>query len=232
MKSGAQAEALVKQLLSKYASANWADAKRVAREAVATLKSCLLATPGGWSESDLNSAFIAAVFFRSLYDVAVLDTLVQEPNWSQDEKKIESIWNRFCDCRDRFEFTERHFQGTTVERTLKFLARIEGLFFENFGPGTYISPNLIFDKLICSICENDTRACQHIQGRVYGGKLCARIYQNASLPANLASGSLVTTPRDPCCRVWPWMIKDGKSESVPFLIFFRVDDFMENDNWS
>jgi hypothetical protein len=141
------ANELILGLINNLAAQEFLDAKEVARKAIQTLKARLVEKPAEWSDSDMNIAFTATVFLRAAYDYAVLQGMVSEPDWIHDHDKIERIWSRFCNCRDRFQFAKGCFHGPMVEHISKSLTCIENIFLENFGSGHYMSCSLIFEKI-------------------------------------------------------------------------------------
>jgi len=206
------------------------DARRVAAKAVTALKNHLLAKPAGWSDSDLDIAFAAAVLFRSIHDFTFLVEETIYPEWVSDHDKVERIWCRFCNCRERFEFAQGLAQGPIVDQLSRFLAEIERAFVSTYGHGTYISLTLVIDELVCSICDCDLRGCEHSPGNLYAGRLCRGVARRIRFRESGNVGSLVQVPRDPRCRVWPWQAKNRPCE-ILYLATFKIDDFMEQDDW-
>jgi hypothetical protein len=222
-----EAQTIVENLLHAVPDKYTAETKQTFRESVNTLKNYLLERPVGWTDRDFNGIFMAAVFFRSLYDFCLIQEIISEPNWERNFKKIESLWWHYCNCRERVDFWTGHFGGGRLGDFLKSLSTVDDFFLNTFGSGAYMSPTFVSEKLLCSICENDLRGCEHIAGRVYSGRLCFGRPQGI----RMESVSLVTSPHDPRCRIWPWSIKDGKSESQIIASVFQIDDFMEKDDW-
>lgn len=204
--------------------------KHIAANAVADLKSHLLAKPTQWSESELNQGFMAAMLLRSIYDFALLVEETVQPGWVSNHFKVMKIWYRFCNCRERFDFAQGFCQGPIVDHVLKFLTETEQTFLANFGPGTFFSPTLVIDDLICSICERDIRGCEHLSGTLYNGKLCQGVARKFRFKENGNVGSLVSVPRDPRCRIWPWQANEKELKFL-YLSTFKIDDFMERDDW-
>jgi hypothetical protein len=216
--------------LNALANQDVCQVRLIAAKAVADLKSHLLAVPPHWSETELNQAFMAAVLLRSIYDCAFLVEETIRPGWVSDHDKVRAIWHRFCDCRERFGFAQGFCQGPFVDYVSRFLTETERIFLTNFGPGTYFSPTLLIDELICSICTRDLRGCEHLPGKLYGGKLCRGVARKCRFQENGNVGSLVTVPRDPRCRIWPWQANETES-NILFLSTFIIDDFIERDDW-
>lgn len=222
-----EAQTIVENLLNAVPDKCTTEAKQAIRDSVNTLRNYLLKRPVGWTDKDFNGMFMAAVFFRSLYDFCLIQEIISQPNWEKDLKKIETLWWHYCNCRQRADFWHGHFGGGWLRNFLESLSKIENFFLDNFGSGAYMSPTFVSEKLLCSICESDLRGCEHIAGHIYSGRLCF----GRPHGIRMESASLVKSPHDPRCRVWPWSIEDGKSERQLLASFFRIDDFMEKDDW-
>jgi hypothetical protein len=190
----------------------------------------LLAKPAYWAESELNQGFMAAMLLRSYYDFACLVEEMLDTGWLSNHAKVNKIWRRFCDCRERFNFAEGFCQGPMIDHVSRFVMDTDQTFLNNFGPGTFLSPTLVIDELICSICNRDSRSCEHLFGKLYGGKLCRAVARKFRLPENGNVGSLVSVPRDPRCRIWPWQANEAEWNML-YLSTFQIDDFMERDDW-
>jgi hypothetical protein len=224
------ANELILGWLNALANQHYSQVKPITAQGVADLKSHLLAKPAHWSESELNQAFMAAMLLRSIYDFAFLVEETIRPGWVSDHDKVKEIWHRFCDCRERFDFAQGFCQGPIVDHVSRFLTETERTFLTNFGPGTYFSPTLVIDELTCSICNRDLRGCEHLSGKLYGGKLCRGVARKFRLQENGNVGSLVSVPRDPRCRIWPWQANETEW-NILYLSTFKIDDFMEQDDW-
>ena len=85
-----------------------------------------------------------------------------------------------------------------------------------------MSPEIMIEKEYCRICKDDARACLHIPGRLYDGKMCSTIPQHPQI----LSVSMVTIPQDPRCRVWPWQMKDNKEFHATVMTLFKIDDWL------
>jgi hypothetical protein len=204
--------------------------KIIAANAVRDLKKHILTNPAHWSESELEQAFCAAVLLRAMYDYAHLVEETSDPAWISNHEKASAIWYRLCDCRERFAFTEGFCQGPIIDQVSSFLVEMEQTFLANFGPGSFFSPELVLDEINCSICNRDFRGCEHLSGKIYGGKLCKGVAQKFRLRKSGNVGSIVSTPRDPRCRIWPWQAHENQWE-ILYLSTFKIDDFMEQDDW-
>jgi hypothetical protein len=204
-------------------------AKLIARTTVTELKMLMEHPPTDNSEEFLDSVFHLSVFFRLLYDFAVLKELTSPDDWFRHEKSLETVWDRLCDCKDRLEFTRYRIKGLMIERIANILEELEAFYSKHFGQGKYFSPEIVVKREICSICKQDIQCCSHISGRIYAGRLCAAIADGIGI--QLRCGAIVEVPHDPRCRIWPWQIEEGKESWIKMMSFFRIDDFMETDEW-
>jgi hypothetical protein len=183
-----------------------------------------------WEEETnrYNSLLICLVLSKGLHDFTQLSRLTHDQRWHIQNKMTETIWIKKCDCKDRIEFAFNYCNHKAIDKVLRSIYGLEEFFQEEFGNGTYASPALVYEKLTCNVCGIDARACQHIEGRLYDGKICR--YQPCNPSVNHVG--LVKTPRDPRCRIWPWQIQDNTEnegstiEAMMILTSFSVDDFI------
>ena len=133
-----------------------------------------------------------------------------------------------CDCKERLEFASGYCRGDVIDQVRESVDGLEKFFRESFGDGTYTSPGIISDKLLCSICQKDSRACAHIPGRLYYGRICR--YQ--LINPRLEHIALVKVPKEPRCRIWSWQVKDNLDgegatlDPICILTTFSIDDFL------
>ncbi len=182
-------------------------------------------------EDGYNKLLILLVFFKSLHEYIELCQLTNDKHWHKDNATVEKVWIKLCDCRERLQFSSQYCQGEAINQIQYDLNGLEQFFRDAFGDGSYVSPGIVADASLCSICNQDCRACSHIPGRLYNGKICSYHLVNPQ-PNHVA---LVKTPKDPRCRIWNWQIKDNKDEDesitikeVCILTSFSVDDFLQN----
>lgn len=183
-------------------------------------------------ENDYYVLHSLLVLFKGMQDYVELEKLTQDNTWHKKQKIVEKIWTKKCDCKDRLEFISANFRGEVIEKILKEINNIEKFFIQAFGKAYYFSPGLIADKFICNICYQDTRACSHIQGRLYKGRICKYDPVNE----RLNHVALVEYPKDLRCRIWPWSINNNKDQNeesrtikAPILTTFSVDDFLREE---
>lgn len=123
-------------------------------------------------------------------------------------------------------------RGEAIDLVFRSLDKLEDFYLYRFGKGSYVSPGIEADGVLCNICDKDFRACFHIPGRLYEGVLCMCRLVNPSFN-HLA---LVDTPKDLRCRIWPWNLMENQDKSVtgnvPILSTFSVDEFLRNSSAS
>lgn len=176
-------------------------------------------------EEENNIAFICGVLFKGFSEFVKLAGLTRNINWPKDNKKTETIWNLMWNCLDRFDFCYRYFKGDDFNWIIAKLSQLESNFMENFGSGLYSSPEILIKKEICSICQQDIRICAHISGELYSGIMCYGVPNDIQIRAI----SLVTVPRDPRCRMWPWNMKEDRTLTGTVMTFFRIDDWLTDN---
>ena len=181
------------------------------------------------TQEDKNYAHVGAVFVRGLYDYIQIRTVLADKNWIKDTNLLDYVWVKFWDCKERFEYAKQIVGGDFVEHLSILLDDIAAFYETNFGPGTYLSPDILIRREECSICGNDFRACSHISGRLYGGDLCCAIAKDFTA----RSVSIVNHPKDPRCRLWPWNYdRTNHTFKGAVMTSFRLDDFLFDKDWA
>ncbi len=180
-------------------------------------------------EDEYNNLLILLILVKALQEYVQLCKTTKNPDWHEDKPTVESVWIKLCDCRERLEFVSHYFQGEVIERVIQDLNGLEEFFRDAFGNGYYCSPGIVLDGSICNICNQDFRACSHIAGRLYAGRIC--FYQ--PLNPQIDHVAIVKTPKDLRCRIWDWHIKDNEDkktgitiENLCVLTTFSVNDFL------
>ncbi len=176
-----------------------------------------------------NSLLVILVLFKLLQDFAILLQITQDKTWHSNNKIVELVWIKLCDCKDRIEFCIQYYDIEIIELVLNSLYKLESFFRDVYGNGMYNSPGLLIDKLVCNICNKDARGCPHIEGRIYNGTICH--YQPVNVQCDHIA--LVKVPKDPRCRIWPWQSQDNPNgEGIILetcvLTNFMIDDFLYN----
>ncbi|WAI00400.1 hypothetical protein [Methanogenium organophilum] len=178
-------------------------------------------------------ALIFGIYFRGIEELSEISSIVSSMDWITRPKDVQRVWFLLQNCIERFEsvLPALNFPKDVrffIEITLRDVStQIETA----YGKGMYVSPEVVIEECICSICNQDPRTCSHIENHVYNGKIC-RIVPTKIKPG---FGGVVMTqnPKDKRCRMWPFDAKedsDGKGltvSNVPILISFRIDDFLD-----
>ena len=174
------------------------------------------------TDEENNIAYITGVLFMGLKEFIQITELISDTEWHFDNQQTERIWNLMWNCIERFKFCSVYFQTEVFTWIQTVLQSLYDYFIDLFGLGIYSSPEIFISKEICSICQQDTRACIHINGRLYSGKMCSSIPQDIKLH----SVAFVTVPRDPRCRIWSWNMKEDSTITTAILTLFRIDDWL------
>jgi hypothetical protein len=174
-----------------------------------------------------NKLLICLILVKGLHDFSKLSQRMKVDQWETKNEMIESIWTNKCDCKDRMKFISNLCEHPIIGDILERIYTFEESFRECFGDGYYSSPALIFDKLVCSICGDDARACNHLVGHLYNGVIC----RYHDINPVIQHVGLVKSPRDPRCRIWDWNLKEDSEgnntmEGICIMTSFSVDDFI------
>lgn len=119
--------------------------------------------------------------------------------------KNQKAWNHLIDAQEYLVYAIQTSDGHDVlnEFTTK-LAYVERLIFPGFP--VYSSLGLIFTGGVCSICEKPIEDCEHIEGRIYWGKVCQRIRIEK---VDIDHSSVVSNPKDRRCIITEFGADDG-----------------------
>jgi hypothetical protein len=180
-------------------------------------------------ENEYNKLLILLVLVKGLHDYTQLCHITTSGDWHENNATVEEVWIKLCDCRERIKFVSQFYQGEAIERVIKDSDGLEMFFRDVFGNGSYLSPGIIMDKYLCSICHEDSRACLHVAGKLYGGRICSYRPVNPQFD----HVAIVKVPKDRRCRIWSWHIQDrnegeGSTMKAPVLTTFSVDDFLRD----
>lgn len=170
-------------------------------------------------EDSKNIALIFTVFFKGLEDFTEIMIETHIDGWNKNYKKIEDIWLTLCNCKERLEFATKYIEGSYIDDFFTELNKLSSNYEEAYGKGLYASSEITSEKEICNICEKDVRACLHIRGEIYNGKISKTIQVNPVLKAV----SVLEEPKDPRCRIWFWNKKEDGS--IPTVLYNLEDAF-------
>ena len=132
---------------------------------------------------------------------------------------VELAWDYAHDARDRL-IRNLKLNEEYVEEITKRIEYVLNSIGEQYGEGMYNSWEVKFSNVVCTICQQDIRGCDHIPGHWYDDMQCR--YKADKL--ELVASAIVDNPRDPRCRIWPWKIekKDGVIFDVPMFKLFEL----------
>lgn len=202
---------------------DYVECDRISEEQIKISREVLQNRTFGDSSTEYDTAFVMGVLFKGFIEFTQLALLTRDTEWPKDQQRTESIWQLMCNCIDRFDFCRKILLSSDFNMQLESLEGLRQNFLQNFGNGIYASPEIYIKKEICSICEQDTRACLHLPGNLYNGKMCYSVPQDMEMK----TVSLVTIPRDPRCRMWHWNLKEDNTITGAILTLFRIDDWNE-----
>ena len=177
---------------------------------------------GNRNDEDYNISLVAAVFFQVMKDFSNLAINFKVGILLDEHEKLEKSWSLLIDCQERMVFVKSYYKGTNVIWLESRLNKLERAFNSIVNEGLYMSPVIIISKENCSICRKNIKACDHIPGSIYSGKICSSIAVNPQI----RSIDIVKIPFDKRCRIWPWKIKEDYKIEACFMTFFRLDSFL------
>ena len=141
----------------------------------------------------------------------------------------EKAWDQMVLAQEGYIAAARAHERFSTPKTL--YQRLEAIEKLVFPPQVFISVELTFERLECSICKCDYENCDHLADKPYMGNFCSLIPQGE---LKLDGASLVAYPADKCCRVlsfldeegfirnrMTWRIekKKGSSAQIPLVLF-------------
>ncbi|MGD2088313.1 MAG: hypothetical protein PVH61_19195 [Candidatus Aminicenantes bacterium] len=119
----------------------------------------------------------------------------------------DGAWNHLVNAQSyAANAIKSHAVASHLEEYIKRLHDLERLLFPQ---PVFLSSGFVVRESECSICGAEYGECNHIKGRPYMGKLCARIVKEA----DLQEISVVSDPADKRCRVLHYT-DDGVTRNV------------------
>jgi hypothetical protein len=175
--------------------------------------------------------YLLAVLVRAYLDYLKLSSQTAALNWINTPALVEAAWDKLCDLNDRIHYLSGSLEEHVLIEMNKKSREVEVLVRSTYGPGMYTSPDMICRKVICSICGQNIRKCDHIPGRLYHGFRCTENPKDCEL----RSVSIVEDSADRRCRIWPWQLAEDeeghKLNSIRIMTVFRIDDFLGSNEW-
>ena len=178
------------------------------------------------SGKEKSKTLIRGILAAACRDISDCDHVIRQVNLGGQE--IERLWNRIVDSMERLEYVQLRLDGAEVEQLIERAVGLRDEFDARFGTGLYANPEIVVQRELCSICDDDFRKCNHVEGRVYDGVLCRRLAGDAVV----RSVTFVKQPVCLRCRVWPgtWDEKTKQYSFVEVLNSFRLDDLSDPKN--
>ncbi|MES2387882.1 MAG: hypothetical protein V4543_07755 [Bacteroidota bacterium] len=179
-----------------------------------------------WGEENplYTHLYLTLILVKGLEEFLRMQQLLQTPGWLQDHKKIEQVWSQFWDTKKKFDYFNDNccYSPNPLDKLTENLDKVESYLFDKLGRGLYMSPDILVKKSQCNICQLDLRACEHISGWFYNGVPC----QEVALDIEIVSVSVVQSPYDMKCRIWPWNKVFENKYSVRIVNAENIDDFI------
>jgi hypothetical protein len=204
------------------------EAERIAGELVARCKEVAQdsAVPLPAPAGEKNGAVVVGILARGLQGYVDVLRFRSAPNWHAAPANVEAMWSALCDAVARLDHAAAYLNHPTLDSSLRTLAAVREEIDSRFGRGVYVSPVLVVEKFLCSVCGEDHRRCAHIVNRLYGGVRCIKVPTRL---LRLASVDIVEVPEDPRCRIWPWNRTDDPPgfKNICVITSFRPDDYLD-----
>jgi len=110
------------------------------------------------------------------------------------QDKMNKAWECLIDAQSA---TRSAMQAHDLASHLEtYSERLQALEKFLFPPQLFMSAGFLIEESVCTICGENYDSCEHIKGRPYMGRLCARKITKAMLE----EGSIVDTPANKRCR--------------------------------
>ena len=120
--------------------------------------------------------------------------------------KANDAWVNLIDAQEYIVYaiqsSDQHFG---IDDFAERLRKIENVVFPGFP--LYNSLGLVFSGGVCSICDKPLEECDHIEGRIYWGRICQRI-GISHLEVN--HSAIVSVPKDRRCIITEIETDDGQ----------------------
>jgi len=120
-----------------------------------------------------------------------------------------TAWSKLVDAQDFIQSAQVAHTFTRTKDIQNLREKYDWIETFVFPPQTYLSPGLVVDQFLCSICGDDYQDCEHIAGLPYWGQICSRIIEEATV----REVSVVDEPEDKNCRITHFSTDDGMVRS-------------------
>lgn len=116
-----------------------------------------------------------------------------------------TAWSKLVDAQDFLKSAQASHSFARTEDIRNLRKKYDWIETFVFPPQTYMSPGLVVDQFLCSICGKDYQGCEHKAGLPYWGQICSRIIDESTV----REVSVVDEPEDKNCRITHFSTDDG-----------------------
>ena len=206
-----------------YSLQDYEQCKQLVTNFILRLKPIYLDRTYGENSQSYTFIYIFLMLGKGLGDVIDLVQHTKDKTWPQQEKLTEAIWFKLWDAKERLTVFESHcLEKGFVDKILDQLNQLEIVFYELFGRGIYASPEILIKKAECTVCKQNIKGCMHIPGTIYDGIPC----REKVIDMQFMTVSLVQSPHDMRCRVWPWNMTPDMRITVRMMNIDPIDSFI------
>jgi hypothetical protein len=136
----------------------------------------------------------AALAFACLRFIGGTASLLRMWLWIKQDD-MAAAWDSLVDAQDEIECGLRFLDWPEMHNAYGVLLMLEkGL----FPRQQFVSPSLVFEYALCTICGGVYGDCGHVVGRLYAGQMCSMSPKNFTTFDHVA---FVEHPYDKGCRV-------------------------------
>ena len=139
------------------------------------------------NEEQANAAYINLNIVEAALNYIQLWLLVKDD-------RMEEAWDQLVDAQRSLECALKFIRNDLLQRLQMELLALERLL---FPPQQFVSSSLYFGFAECTICDKVYGECDHVAGRLYMGKMCAKRVREIG---NVDHVALVDSPLDKGCR--------------------------------
>ncbi len=206
-----------------YALQNYSKCEQLVIDFIAALKPVYNTRSYGVDSQSYTFIYVFLMLAKGLGDVIELVNHTKDKTWPQQNKLTEAIWYKLWDAKERLHVFDSHsLEKGFIEGIVAQLDELEIVFYEIFGRGIYASPEILIKKAECSVCKQNIKACMHIPGNIYDGVPC----KEKVVDCQFLTVSLVQSPYDMRCRVWPWNMTPDMKITVRMMNLDQMDTFI------
>jgi hypothetical protein len=175
--------------------------EKAAKTAIAHIKYCSRYRQSSQIGEVKSICTMSVILFNGLRDLANLLAIKTVQDWYCKRGATELAWELAHDAEERLNRCGFRLEESFTNFVHSQLEHVKKIVRHRYGEGLFVSPEIASDSVICTVCEDDFRTCDHLPGHFYDGKKCQlRPFGNLTV----LRVSIVANPTDPRCRLWPW----------------------------